>query len=60
MLAQADAIDGIESGKWSFYVHADGREVAVIVKTSRFGHKYLTTKADGEHPDNLLSLPECR
>ena len=26
---------------------------------SRFGHKYLKTMADGEHPNNLLSLPEC-
>jgi hypothetical protein len=31
----------------------------VIVKMSRFGHKYLATEADGEQPDNLLSLPEC-
>lgn len=60
LLSQQQAIDGIESGKWSFCVRAGGREVAVIVKTSRFGHKYLTTEADGEQPDNLLSLPECR
>jgi hypothetical protein len=32
----------------------------VIVGTSRYGHKYLKTEADGEQPDNLLSLPECR
>ena len=23
------------------------------------GHKYLKTEADGEHPNNLLSLYEC-
>jgi len=26
---------------------------------SRFGNKYLKTVADGEQPNNLLSLPEC-
>lgn len=59
-LTQQEAIDGIQSKQWSFFVHAGGREVEVIVKISRFGHKYLTTEADGEQPDNLLSLPECR
>jgi hypothetical protein len=48
LLTQPDAIAGIESDKWSFFVRA-----------SRFGHKYLTTEADGEQPDHLLSLPEC-
>jgi hypothetical protein len=33
--------------------------VWVIVAVSRLGHKYLKTEADGEQPDNLLSLPEC-
>jgi hypothetical protein len=60
LLTQPDAIAGIESGKWSFFVRAGGREVKVIVCISRFGHKYLTTEADGEQPNNLLSLPECR
>jgi Protein of unknown function (DUF3892) len=31
----------------------------LIIATSAYGHKYLKTQADGEHPDNLLSLPEC-
>ena len=34
--------------------------VDVVVAVSRFGHSYLKTQADGEVPDNLLSLPECR
>jgi hypothetical protein len=57
-LSQEDAIAGIESGKWAFYVTQAGRTVDVIVAT-RLGHKYLKTVADGEQPDNLLSLPEC-
>jgi len=58
-LTQEDAIVGIESGRWSFFVRAGGRVAAVIVAVSRYGHKYLKTVADGEQPDNLLSLPEC-
>jgi hypothetical protein len=58
-LSQIEAIAGIESGKWSFYVFRGGSMVRVVVATSRFGHKYLKTEADGEQPDNLLSLPEC-
>lgn len=58
-ISQKEAIEGIESGKWTFFVTRGGRTVKVIVSTSRFGHKYLKTEADGETPDNLLSLPEC-
>lgn len=58
-ITQQDAIEGIESGKWSFYVSRGGREVNVIVATSRSGNKYLKTDADGDEPNNLLSLPEC-
>jgi hypothetical protein len=59
-LSQEEAIVGIESGKWAFYVFQQGRTAEVIVATSAFGHKYLKTVADGQQPDNLLSLPECR
>ncbi len=58
-ITQKEAIDGIETGKWAFYVSRDRKPVNVIVATSRFGHKYLKTEADGEEPNNLLSLPEC-
>jgi hypothetical protein len=52
-LSQPDAIAGIESGKWAFYVEQPpGHRVAVIVATSAYGHKYLKTTADGEHPNN--------
>jgi hypothetical protein len=59
-LSQPEAITGIESGKWSFYVEQPaGHRVDVIVATSPYGHKYLKTTADGEQPNNLLALPEC-
>ncbi len=57
-LSQQEAIAGIESGKWKFYVSVGGQSVWVIV-ASRNGNKYLKTENDGEHPNNLLSLPEC-
>ena len=56
---QQDAIAGIESDKWRFFVRVQGSSVRVIVAVSRFGNKYLKTENDGEHPNNLLSLPEC-
>jgi len=58
-LALDDAIAGIESGKWQFYVSVGGDSVWVIVSTSASGNKYLKTQNDGDQPNNLLSLPEC-
>jgi hypothetical protein len=58
-LSQQEAIAGIEDGRWQFYVSVNGSSVWVIVAVSSYGNKYLKTQADGEHPNNLLSLPEC-
>jgi hypothetical protein len=58
-LDQQKAIQGIESGKWNFYVSVRGQIVNVIIAISRYGNKYLKTEADGEQPNNLLSLYEC-
>jgi hypothetical protein len=41
-LSQPDAIAGIESGKWKFFVSVNGKSVWVIVATHS-GHKYLKT-----------------
>ena len=57
-LSQPEAIAGIEAGTWEFYVSVAGISVDVIV-ANRLGHKYLKTRNDGDHPNNLLSLPEC-
>lgn len=46
-------------GLHSYYVVRGGNEVEVVVAESRFRHKYLKTKPDGEEPNNLLALPEC-
>ena len=58
-LSETDAIAGIEAGKWKFFVSVQGKSVWVVIAVSRYGHKYLKTEADDEHPNNLLSLPEC-
>ena len=58
-LTQEDAIAAIESGAWRFYVMVNGQVAWVIVARSAAGNKYIKTVADGEQPNNLLSLPEC-
>ena len=59
-LSQQEAIAGIESGQASFYVdRPTGDRVDVIVAVSSYGNRYLKTTADGDEPNNLLSLPEC-
>jgi Protein of unknown function (DUF3892) len=59
-LSETAAIQGIDQGKWRFYVERPaGHLVWVIVATSANGNRYLKTEADGEHPNNLLALPEC-
>ncbi len=59
-LSQEKAIEGIDRGDWEFFVQKGGTTTNVVVAISRYGNKYLKTQADGEQPDNLLSLPECR
>lgn len=58
-ITQVQAIEYIENGTYSFYVNRGGSLVDVIVAKSQYGHKYIKTTADGEQPNNLLSLPEC-
>lgn len=58
-LSLPEAIKGIREGKWRFYVNQYGKSVWVVIARSAYGHEYLKTEADGEHPNNLLSLPEC-
>lgn len=59
-MTQPAAIADIESRKYSFYVERPaGDRVDVVVAVSAHGNKYLKTTADGDQPNNLLSLPEC-
>ena len=58
-LTQEQAIKDIEAGKYSVYVSVQGKTVRVVVAKSQYGNKYIKTEADGDQPNNLLSLPEC-
>jgi hypothetical protein len=56
-----EAINLIEMREAEFYVdRPEGHTVRVIVAVSPQGHKFLKTEADGEKPNNLLSLPTCK
>lgn len=60
LLSQTEAISYIKNGTYRFYVEQPpGHRVDVIVARSAHGNEYLKTTADGEQPNNLLSLPEC-
>ncbi|QTP33675.1 hypothetical protein B7759_02278 [Burkholderia glumae] len=58
-ITEAEAISGIENGKWQFYVVGGGQTADVIIAKTTNGHKYLKTTRDTTTQDNLLSLPEC-
>ena len=59
-LTQENAIQYIEAGTYQFYVRVAYHEANVVVAVSQYGNKYIKTEADGDHPNNLLSLPECQ
>jgi Protein of unknown function (DUF3892) len=55
-----DAIRDIKAEKYSFYVERPQNDVVnVVIAKSVAGNEYLKTTADGDQPNNLLSLPEC-
>jgi len=58
-LSEDEAIAGMKSGKWTFYVHRPGVPAVNVVIATHLGHEYLKTASDGLHPNNLLALPEC-
>jgi hypothetical protein len=52
------AIEGIESGKWQFFITIDSNIIEVVI-AQYLGTKYLKTNLDNEFPETILSLPEC-
>lgn len=54
--SQIVAIDLIEKRSNTFFVSVNGNRADVIVSTHNW-NKYIKTKNDWEHPNNLLSLP---
>ena len=53
------AVSGALQGTYDFFVLQGGHIVEVEVAKSAHGNLYLKTEADGDTPDNLLSLKEC-
>jgi hypothetical protein len=60
-LTQEATVAAIEHNMYGdFYVNRpEGGRARVVVVTSYFGHKYITTETGGDSPNHLLSLPEC-
>lgn len=58
-LSSEEAVEAIESGRWSFYIMRGGRELTIAVVISKYGSKYLKTADDSLQPESLLTLPEC-
>lgn len=58
-LSLEEAIKGVKANKWRFWTVASGNSVWVVIAKSAQGNEYLKTEADGDQPNNLLSLPEC-
>ena len=57
-LTQEDASAAVEAGKLSLYVEAPAGDRVEVVVARRRNRKYLKTEADGDLPNNLLSLPD--
>jgi hypothetical protein len=58
-ITQGDVIAEIKSGE-DFYVEEPLQDrVYLEVAVSAAGNEYVKTEADGDAPNNLLSLPEC-
>lgn len=56
---EAQAINFIEGGMFEFFIAVAGRAVPLVV-AGRPGQRYLKGADDGEVPEALLRLPECR
>ena len=58
-VSEENAIVGIKTKSWSFYVQDGQKKVAVVIAT-RNEVEYLKTENDGVDENNLLSLQDCR
>lgn len=61
LVSQADAVDGMENGRWAFYVRGrGGRKISLIIATARDGTRYLKGAKDPVDPVTLLLLPKWK
>jgi hypothetical protein len=59
-MTQQRAIAWIREGNRLWVARPPQDSVWVLIARSRFNNDYLKTDADGDEPNNLLSLPECQ
>ncbi len=57
-LSQQQAIIGLESGTWEYFIKKSDKVLDIIIAQDKEGTKYLKTKEDSEQPDSLLTLSE--
>ncbi|MCD4655011.1 DUF3892 domain-containing protein [bacterium] len=57
IISLREAIEGIENGRWQFFVKQNISQLNLIVATSPSGYKYLKTEIDSDIPEHLLNLP---
>ena len=55
----AEAIEGMLSGRWSFFVMKGAQRVNLLVAVSEQGYKYIKSECDDSVPESLLELPHC-
>ncbi|HPQ39801.1 MAG TPA: DUF3892 domain-containing protein [bacterium] len=53
-----EAINGIETGRWIFYIQHNGSPERLVIGHSPDGIKYLKTEMEISSPESLLSLPD--
>jgi hypothetical protein len=54
------AIAGLDSGRWEFFIRFNGRDVLLTTRKHEDGSRSLMTRADGFPPHSLLNLlPIC-
>ena len=58
-MTRQEAVHGIESGEYEFFIKKKGIIYEVVIDVSRFDYKYLKVISDGEEPSSLLNFPEC-
>lgn len=61
MVSMADAVDGVEQGRWSFFVRGRfGATIELEVAVAADGTQYLKGEKDADGPLTLLLLPRCK
>lgn len=58
--SRLDMIAYLEQGNTAYTRDRFGGIAMLVVRTSRFGNKYVKTMRNGRDTDNLLELKECR